>query len=721
MTGRAVNTFDLRGTDAAQAAERARALVEDRTADIGRLLVLDDAALLPAHFKAFEELQRSRLVQTLVCLAYGAPAGREPFKLPRSLLPGQDSGVIWVPDDDGVDWRIGAPSATRGHRRDGRPSMLEILSVAEVFDQAGRLALDVPGGVSIPGLHLAEAVADEADFPPSLLSAIDGLLGPSGPGSSHVPAPDIADVFGRPAAGRVELRDRSPLRNAHDKAASAVGATEEIAVRLPSLSSLIWQRVPITELVNEAGERLAELRDLWLYLFDNAPPGAALTPAQHRQVVAQGLMIDTPGDFDSAQIGTVIERYVDGGLSSGVILDELIDGLKDLERRLSAGSGTDHRAALDRACPASVVGRLRGLIPFPPPEAWMPVAGFVATVLAGIAPYGNVAGAVMALAWTALVTLTVLRGPGVRLIDQIGPLAANATAAVVGGVLGYTAGRIIGFFEFGPQLLWELAPVAGIGVACWALARSWRSRAHRWLADAELERIASAPEELLTTARGLADRWSSAIAQTYTADALIRARVAIGGVVTELRDRADRLRAVHRTGGRGPLAKTVHEHLTDLVRAALRPRWRELSTAQPSVHGENARHATADLLARWEVHVADNGPIEPPPFATEHDGRVPALPAEVVTAALQATTYPGNEVMWQLCGAADLGLLDSRASSPPSLRFAPRAAEAQIRDRVPPGTVWVPSPRHAGVLRLVPVRPELVEQCWPEDEGETPS
>lgn len=720
MTSREVVPLDLRGTDAAQAAERVRKLVRDGPAELGRLLVLDDLTLLPAHLKAFGELYESKLVETLVCVAYGALSDREEFKLPRGLHAGQESCVIWVPDADGIDWRVGAPSASRKHRPDGRPSLLEILSVPEIFDRAGRLATDgVPHGVSIPGLHLAEAVTDEADFPPALLSAIDRLLGPAGPGSHHEPAPDIEDIFGRPAAGRVVLRERGPLRDAHDKAVSAVGATQEIAERLPSVWSLFRQRVPVTVLVNEAGERLAELRGKWLYLFDGAPPGAPLTPAQQKQVTAQGMTIDAPGDFDAARVGTAIERYVDHGLASGVILDELIDGLKDLERRLSADAGTDHRTALDRACPPSLIERLRGRIPFPPPEAWTPAAGFVATLLAGLAPYGNIAGAVLAVLWAALVALTVLRGPAVRITDQIGPIAANASAAVVGWGLGYAAGRVLAVLA--PSPLWSFVPIAGIGVAAWALARSWRSRAHRWLADAELERIASAPEEMRTVADGLAGRWPSAIERTYTADALIRSWVAIGGVVAELRDRADRLRAAHRTGGRGPLAQTVHEHLTDLVRAALRPRWRELSTAQPPVHRENARHATAKLLAEWERHVAEKGPIEPPPFATEHGGGVSALPAEAVTAAQQAASYPAEDEMWQLCGAADLKFLDYSVADPPALSFAPRAARAQIRDQVTPGTVWVPSPRHAGVLRLVPIRPDLVLPWTEPDEGGTPS
>src|SRR5581483_1749640 len=112
------------------------------------------------HYKAFEALCRSRLVATLVCVAVGRPGeDREPLEVPGCLLAGQDSGVFWVPDPAGVDWRVGGSTATR---RDGPDddlaSLLEILSVPEVFDRAGQLAACVPGGVSNPGLRLAEAV-----------------------------------------------------------------------------------------------------------------------------------------------------------------------------------------------------------------------------------------------------------------------------------------------------------------------------------------------------------------------------------------------------------------------------------------------------------------------------------------------------------------------------------------------------------------------------------
>jgi hypothetical protein len=126
----------------------------------------------------------------------------------------------------------------------------------------------------------------------------------------------------------------------------------------------------------------------------------------------------------------------------------------------------------------------------------------------------------------------------------------------------------------------------------------------------------------------------------------------------------------------------------------------------------NARRATARLLADWKRHVAEHGPIEPPPFATREDDRIPAVSGEDLEAMALAAAHGNDDVMWQLCDAADLALLDPGPAGLPVLRFAPRAGLAAIGDRLPSETLWISSPRHSGVLRLVPVRPDLVAVRW---------
>jgi hypothetical protein len=67
--------------------------------------------------------------------------------------------------------------------------------------------------------------------------------------------------------------------------------------------------------------------------------------------------------------------------------------------------------------------------------------------------------------------------------------------------------------------------------------------------------------------------------------------------------------------------------------------------------------------------------------------------------------------MWQLCTPADLSALDM-AGTLPTVAFAPRLTRQQLVDVLPQDTIWTSSGAHAGLLRLVPLRPGIASTSW---------
>lgn len=686
-----VAELDLRATDPDRAEKLAADLLTGPRARAGRILVLDDAELL-RHTEILALLRRSPLVSGLVCVAVGRPAdGARTLTVPGPLLHGQDCGLLWAPDPEGHDWRPGGTVVVP--RRDGPEAGLhrlrEVLRLPEVFDRAAELAAGVPGGVSIPGLRLADLGPERTEFRAALLDTLTRMREPG-------PAPAPSTAAQTPRETPPALRDGSPLKEAEERAERTVAA----ALRASRPLSLAWRPRLATERYAELAAALEDLHTRWRRLADEVPADAVPLPHQERLLRRDGV---APPPAIPAGPRPDLNGYVAECLANGATLPGLLNGLRDLEGR-RRGVRQDRTAELDRACPPELLDRLRGSGRQPSPEPWLPAAGLAAAALCGLGDLGPAAGFVLALLWTVLVVATVLRCPGERPPDWPSAVTANGFAALAGA----TAAALVGPLPPG----WA-APVAGAALAVAAIGWAWRSRCRRWATVAGLDDATEALGGLRSAGARLAGGWWSAVRREREIADLIRAQAAVDGVraAFEAYTAEPHLRAA---GGVpvGAQAETVRERLIDLIRTALEPEWTALS-GDPGTHRERTQEAAAGLLAGWERHVDEHGTLEPPPFAAAPD--VP-LPADRALAIRDDVTYPADGVMCQLLGSDDLPLAAIEGTAPVAARFAPRAARHVLEPRCPADTVWVRSSRHAGVLRLVPVRPGRLH--WPAtDDG----
>jgi hypothetical protein len=68
--------------------------------------------------------------------------------------------------------------------------------------------------------------------------------------------------------------------------------------------------------------------------------------------------------------------------------------------------------------------------------------------------------------------------------------------------------------------------------------------------------------------------------------------------------------------------------------------------------------------------------------------------------------------MWQLTSPGDLAILDLAPDRTQVVRFAPAVFRQSASDLLPGDVEWSDGNLRAGVLRLIPVRPEYVLKLW---------
>ncbi|MFF0863343.1 hypothetical protein ACFYUV_16410 [Nonomuraea sp. NPDC003560] len=722
MSGRVVR-LNLRGLGEGALGEVAALLSDDGQEDLTSLLVVDDVAALAGHRRAYEMLLASRYTDEVLCVAVGRPQG-EPHRiaLPGSLT--QAAGVLWVPDPYGIDWRPAAAApAVRRDRAEGAEAgllrLLDVLSLSEVFHEALRRVERMPGRIANPGIRLAWTGAGGGDLRQALAAAGGRLLAAGG---GEPPEPAAAPAA-PPTAPPLRLAPGGPLASLADQARAALDEAAALGDELGDDVSLMVGPVPAGTAATAAGQALGRLRERLEELFVAAHSGARPDAGSRAAVTAAGIVPAEPEEFDAARVRASIGRYLDAGLRAGTPLPRLVEGLDRWQTRLMPHGSRALVPRLREVCPDALVAGLRDPEPMAGPQPWLPAVGLVSAALAGLTPFGVASGLVMALLWTLSVTLTVLRGPGGRPGGHLGALAANAAAAVVGGAAGGLAGAALEAAGILPQPAWALVLIVALAGAAWAIRGSWRRRTAAWAAARRFDAAAKAVDDLLSVA-GAADReWARAGARVDAADATARVSAALAHVAAVV---AERTRppggAAHDVPGRRD--RRVEHFLADLVREAAAPALRGLAAGSTAEHGERAGGRAAELFSVWEKHVAEHGMDDPPPFATEWaveaDG---AAPEEDLPELASAAGHDVSAVMWQLCLARDLSLLDVGAGPPAAVRFAPRPCRAALEESLPAGTVWVPSARHAGTLRLVPVRPGVARQTWadepePVQEGE---
>jgi hypothetical protein len=209
-----------------------------------------------------------------------------------------------------------------------------------------------------------------------------------------------------------------------------------------------------------------------------------------------------------------------------------------------------------------------------------------------------------------------------------------------------------------------------------------------------------------------AREWAPAAAEP---DELDRGRIAIAGIQQALSEYA--AAAPHVRASRlVRLSESLLPVLHALVRQVLQDAY-----GTPAEVGQDtmddAQRRTQDQLTAWTDLVQAHGVTARPKFAPSSAAEVTYTVESDVAAIREALLTEPRAPMWQLCGQDDVTALDV-GPAPLTVRFAPRQNERDLASVVPRDTVWISTGSQAGLLRLVPLRSDIVAgNPLPEEPG----
>ena len=174
-----------------------------RLVDVGRVLVIDDAAAFADHAAAYQHLLLTPTIGRLLCVMVGALADPDAIDLPGAVAADNatSTGVLWVGDPVGTGWHLGMTTTTRlaegGADPDGTATQAEVIGALadpDVFDAALAAITSMDGNVAAP------AVLPVIRWPAlDLFPLAEELPAGDGPAVPHeiasVPGPDIRQLL----------------------------------------------------------------------------------------------------------------------------------------------------------------------------------------------------------------------------------------------------------------------------------------------------------------------------------------------------------------------------------------------------------------------------------------------------------------------------------------------------------------------------------------------
>ena len=684
-----VAVLRLTGMPTDQAAAAAAEMLDDpgKHPDLGKLLVIDDTALLVEHAPVYGQLLSARFrVGTLLCVTVGPRerVGHEDKLLIPANLGGEEHPVLWVGDLSGVDWRLGEGEIATGHAsysgRSGLDELVYLLSFDDVFDQVREAGKQLPDGVASPGLRLAGSDDEATSFAGALAIAI-GRLGADGR-SVPVQGDEPLPLSGTGPADGVGLVPDGELARLRDAVNTSVSAASAEARQLGRIGGLLGiGGLDPAARVREVGAALAALRTRVARLLTEVGtpgglPGRQLTVQQRQLVTDAGVLLpkpalavikgggaawdradgggENPGDQASSPVFDAIIETVRRGETLPQATERLSVTERTLLRGMQAGSQNP-----TEACPDELLLALAA--PPPPPR------------------------------------------PGRRV--QLAVLVALAVIAV-------PAAFRSGLHGLAPLGGGILVAVAVIVAAVW----NWKARVAAWRNGLALRAARQAATDLTDLVLAVAaSQWSGGGTML---DEVTRARNTLDGLVKELAKHA----VAPPDPGAGQdvvpasrQAEVLLPYLRALVTGVL-----TAMAAETMVNGEPAlqlaQATTADLLRQWADAARQHGALARPPFAPEtvkavtEGGRDGEL--KLVTTLVQ---YEPAKTMWQLCRHQDLDALDL-SGRPQVVTFAPLRSRDALGSVLPKETVWLPVEQYAGLLRLVPLLPVSRHRSWVSDE-----
>ena len=201
------------------------------------------------------------------------------------------------------------------------------------------------------------------------------------------------------------------------------------------------------------------------------------------------------------------------------------------------------------------------------------------------------------------------------------------------------------------------------------------------------------------------------------ADEVTRTRIVLDGISKRLTEHLGEAGTPAVSGAQAARISRLSDNLAPIL-CDLVDRVVAAEAAVPSPGGQQAydrsRSKTGDLLAEWLGHVNGKGPILRPPFATSV-ARESVYADDDIAAIREALQHDPRQVMWQLCGPADLGALDVKPTR--VVAFAPWGTKEALGEIVPRDMTWTRSGSHAGLLRLVPLRASAIWAEWADGDA----
>ena len=174
-----------------------------RIVEVGRVLVVDDAAAFVDHAAAYQHLLLTPTIGRLLCVTVGKLADPDAIDLPGAVAADNatSTGVLWIGDPVGTGWQLGMTTTTRlaegGADPDGTATLAELIGALgdpEVFDAALAAIAAMDGNVAAP------AVLPLIRWPAlDLVRLAEEIAAGSGPPGPHematVLGPDIRQVL----------------------------------------------------------------------------------------------------------------------------------------------------------------------------------------------------------------------------------------------------------------------------------------------------------------------------------------------------------------------------------------------------------------------------------------------------------------------------------------------------------------------------------------------
>ncbi|WP_405818942.1 hypothetical protein OG241_27825 [Streptomyces sp. NBC_01390] len=184
------------------------------------------------------------------------------------------------------------------------------------------------------------------------------------------------------------------------------------------------------------------------------------------------------------------------------------------------------------------------------------------------------------------------------------------------------------------------------------------------------------------------------------------------------------------TGEGGPeLVATLAADLTDAALEAMRSYWGAVERGQAgTLAATRIEGRVAELLSTARRHLRHNGVLAPPPFAAPRRARATSanlLGTDPHGLAELVGAETDRQAVVQLSSPDQSTLLSRDPAAAVWIRFAPLAVRDEVEkawrtngaDRSQE-VEWTSSGRYAGLLRLTPLRPGVVETFRPRDDGD---